>query len=302
MYTHANWLPERTAHEENAAARRAGSSRLDGGVPRARGGPRRNLLRRPPRRPRRRRAAGRGAGRGSPAGSKVWLGHYAEFEEYLKTAAIDKIGDIPVGVTKPKRAFFAKGGLAGSAALKYLPSGMKSGYWEAYKSEIAAYKLDRILGLDMVPPTIERRVGSNLASLQLWVEGCKLLKDTDQTKVSRCPLGEAGLRQRTFDNLIANIDRNAGNLLVDADWNLVLIDHSRAFASNTMPFMKQMTRIDREFYEKLKALDEETLMRELKPWVLDSGGVRDILKRRDKIVAQFDRFASEKGEAAVFPF
>lgn len=155
----------------------------------------------------------------------------------------------------------------------------------------------------MVPPTIERRVGSNLASLQLWVEGCKHLQDTDQSKVASAPRWvKQVLRQRTFDNLIANVDRNAGNLLVDEVWNLVLIDHSRAFASNTMPFLKQMTRIDREFYEKLKALDEETLMRELKPWVLTGGGVRDILKRRDKIVAQFDRFAREKGEAAVFPF
>ncbi len=194
-------------------------------------------------------------------------------------------------------------GIGGSAALKYLPSGIKSGYWEAYKSEIAAYKLDRILGLDMVPPTVERRVGSDLASLQLWVEGCKHLQDTDQSKVSSEPRWvKQVLRQRTFDNLIANIDRNAGNLLVDSEWNLVLIDHSRAFASSTMPFMKQMTRIDREFYEKLKTLDEPTLMREIKPWVLTGGSVRDILKRRDKIIAQFDRFASEKGEAAVFPF
>jgi hypothetical protein len=241
----------------------------------------------------------------SPAqatGAKVWLGHHAEFEEFLKTAPIENIGDIPVGVTKPKRAFFAKGGLAGSAALKYLPSGIKSGFWEAYKSEIAAYRLDRILGLDMVPPTVERRVGADLASLQLWVEDCKLLKDTDQSKVSgSLRWAKQVWRQRTFDNLIANIDRNAGNLLVDAEWNLVLIDHSRAFASSTMPFTKQMTRIDREFYERLKALDEETLMRELKPWVLTGGSVRDILKRRDKIVAQFDRLAHEKGEAAVFP-
>jgi hypothetical protein len=238
-----------------------------------------------------------------PTGSKVWLGRHAEFEEYLKTAPIETIGDIPIGVTKPKRAFFVKGGLAGSAALKYLPSGIKSGYWEAYKSEIAAYKVDRILGLDMVPPTVERRVGSNLASLQLWVEGCTHLEKRDQ---SQCPRpivwAKQVCRQRTFDNLIANIDRNAGNLLVDDDWNLVLIDHSRAFASSTMPFMKQMTRIDREFYERLKALDEETLTREIRPWVLTGGSVRDILKRRDKIVAQFDRFASEKGEAAVFPF
>ena len=52
-------------------------------------------------------------------GAKVWLGHYADFEEYLRTAAIQKIGDIPVGVTKPKRAFFEPGGMAGSAALSW---------------------------------------------------------------------------------------------------------------------------------------------------------------------------------------
>jgi hypothetical protein len=63
-----------------------------------------------------------------------------------------------------------------------------------------------------------------------------------------------------------------------------------------------MTRIDREFYEKLKALDEPVLMETLKPWVLTGGVVRDILKRRDKIVARFDALAREKGEAAVFPF
>ena len=243
---------------------------------------------------------------GEPAqaqGAKVWLGRHAEFEEYLKTAVIETIGDVPIGVTKPKRAFFVKGGIGGSAALKFLPSGIKSGYWEAYKSEIAAYKLDRILGLDMVPPTIERRVGSELASLQLWIEGCTHLEKRDQSKCPK-PLAWAKqvCRQRTFDNLVANVDRNAGNLLVDDEWNLVLIDHSRAFGGNTMPFLKQMTRIDREFFEKLKALDEPTLMRELRPWVLTGGSVKDILKRRDKIVAQFERLAREKGEAAVFPF
>ncbi len=238
-----------------------------------------------------------------PAGSKVWLGRHAEFEEYLKTAPIDKVGDIPLGVTKPKRAFFSKGGLAESAALKYLPAGLKQGYWEAYKSEIAAYRLDRILGLDMVPPTIERRVGADRGSLQLWIEGCTHLKQRDQSQTPR-PLAWAKqvCRQRAFDNLIANIDRNAGNLLVDDEWNLVLIDHSRAFASNAMPFLKQMTRIDRAFYESLKALDEQALSAELKPWVLGAGSLRDLLKRRDKIVARFDELAHQKGEAVVFPF
>jgi hypothetical protein len=36
----------------------------------------------------------------------------------------------------------------------------------------------------MVPVTVERRVQGDLASLQLWLEGCRHLKDVDQ---STCP-------------------------------------------------------------------------------------------------------------------
>jgi hypothetical protein len=206
-------------------------------------------------------------------------------------------------VTKPKRAYFAPGGLVASGAVKHLPMARRDGFWEAYKSEIAAYEMDRLLGMDMVPPTVERRVQGELASLQLWVEGTKWLKEVDQASCPR-PMDWAKqvCRQRVFDNLIANIDRNAGNLLVDGEWNLVLIDHSRAVASNKMPFEKEMNRIDREYFERLKTLDEPSLMKHIRPWVLGDGTVRDLLKRRDKIVAHFERLAQEKGEALVFPF
>lgn len=236
-------------------------------------------------------------------GSKVWIGRHAEFEEFLRTAPVERVDKIPVGVTKPERGFFAPGGLAGSAAVKHLPMGQRAGFWEAYKSEIAAYQLDRLLGLDMVPPTVERRVGSDLASVQLWVEGCRVIKDVDQ---KACPKpvewAKQVLRQKVFDNLTANIDRNQGNLLVDGEWNLILIDHSRAFGSDKMPFMKEMTRVDRAFFERLKALDEASVMKQVRPWVLGDGTARAILKRRDKIVAQLEQLARERGEAVVFPF
>jgi hypothetical protein len=236
-------------------------------------------------------------------GAKTWVGRYAELEAYLRTAPVERIEEVPIGVTKPKRIFFAPGGLASSATFKVLPMGRRSGYWEAHRSEVAAYELDRLLGLDMVPVTVERRVGSELAAVQVWVEGCRMVKDVDQ---SACPSplewAKQTCRQRVFDNLIANIDRNAGNILVDGQWNMILIDHSRAFASNTMPFEKQMTRIDREMFAKLKALDEPGLMKTVRPWVLGDGPVRDILKRRDKIVAHFEKLARKQGEASVFPF
>jgi hypothetical protein len=237
------------------------------------------------------------------AGAKTWVGHYAQLEEYLRTAPIERVEDVPVGVTKPKRAFFAPGGPVGSVTFKHLPMGRHGGFWDAYQAEIAAYELDRLLGLDMVPITVERRVGSELASVQMWVEGCRMIKDVDQ---SACPSpvewAKQACRQRVFDNLIANIDRNAGNILVDGQWNMILIDHSRAFASDTMPFEKQMTRIDRETFAKLKALDEAGLMKTVRPWVLGDASVRDILKRRDRIVARFEKLSRERGEATVFAF
>jgi hypothetical protein len=236
-------------------------------------------------------------------GSKIWIDRHAEVQEFLRSARIDQLTPISTGVTRPEKALFAPGGLALGAVVKHLPPGLHSGFWDSYKSEIAAYELDRLLGLDMVPVTVERRVGSDLASVQLWVENCRQLKGVDQ---STCPRPEEWAkqvcRQRVFDDLIGNIDRNAGNLLIDPEWNLILIDHSRAFAADRMPFEKQTTRIDRALYERLKALDSEALEKHVRPWLLSGGNVRDILKRRDKIVARFDALAKEKGEAVVFPW
>jgi hypothetical protein len=236
------------------------------------------------------------------AGSKVWLGRNAEFEEFLRAATIVKIEDVPIGITRPRRAYFAPGGLVTRAVIKKLPPGRSQGYWESYKSEIAAYELDKVLDLGMVPVTVERRVQGERVSAQLWVEQCKLLKEAQgQSSPDTTAWNRQVYRQRTFDDLVGNIDRNAGNLLIDQSWNLILIDHSRAFTSTAgMPFEKQRNRIDRAFFDRMVALDHATLKERLGPWVLDDGWIRALLKRRDTIVAGFRSLAAEKGEAAVF--
>src|SRR5262249_40040735 len=103
------------------------------------------------------------------AGSKGWIGSHGEVEAVLEAAPFGRFDDVPVGVTRPRHGFFAPGGLAAGATVKRLNPGRSRGFYESYKSEIAAYKLDRLLHLDMVPPTIERRVDGDLVSVQLWV-------------------------------------------------------------------------------------------------------------------------------------
>ena len=230
-------------------------------------------------------------------GSKIWIGHEREIEEYIKRARIDHVSDVPVGVTHPLHAFFVPGGPAAGVVFKPLPPGQRDGYFESYKSEIAAYRLDRLLGLGMVPPTVEREYQREVGSAQLWVENCKLLKQVDPNSSKDIAAWNRQVyRQRVWDNLIGNIDRNAGNLLVDADFNLILIDHSRAFVSTLqMPF--PMTRIDREFFEHLKALTEQDVKTQLSGLLFDGPGA--LLKRRSYIVKHFEDLIAKQGEGAV---
>ena len=46
-------------------------------------------------------------------------------------------------------------------AWRSLPPGVYRGFRESYKAEIAAYELDKLLKMDMVPPSVERQLEGN---------------------------------------------------------------------------------------------------------------------------------------------
>lgn len=228
-----------------------------------------------------------------------WFGSADTIAEYIRTAPVQKLENIPVGVTSPRRAILAPGGPVASVVVKDLPPGRKGGFWESYRSEIAAYELDRMLELNMVPPTVEKRVNGTLMSAQMFVERCVWLKELKGQQPPDVDAWNRQVhRQRLFDNLIANIDRNAGNLLVyrTPEWNLVLIDHSRCFTT-AKKLQFAMTKIDRPLFDRLKALDKPSLEARLGRLV---DGLDALLARRDAIVQHFEQLAAAKGEALVF--
>ena len=143
--------------------------------------------------------------------------------------------------------------------------GVQNGYFESYKSEIAAYELDKLLGLNMVPVVVERRVNNDLGAAVMWIEGVRSWETV-------LPLPKPATwdfqlaRMKMFDDLISNSDRNKGNLLVDADWHIFLIDHSRAFVTD-MKLPQELQNIDRKLWERMLALDEPGLKTTMGTWL-----------------------------------
>lgn len=229
--------------------------------------------------------------------ARIWEGRNAEFEAYIRDTPIDHFEEVPIGVTHPKRAYFAPGGLVRSVAWKVLPPGRPAGYWESYKSEIAAYELDKLLDMGMVPVSVEKKWKGDTAAAILWLSPIHSWKEMEPKPKPGKWVRQVS-RMKMFDNFICNKDRNAGNLLVDDEWNLYLIDHSRAFLTDKDMAVK-MQSVDREFWERIQALDEGKLTEALGKWV-DKPVIRAMIARRERMKVEIDKLVAANGEASVF--
>ncbi|MDP6580305.1 MAG: hypothetical protein QF681_06590 [Vicinamibacterales bacterium] len=238
-----------------------------------------------------------------PVSAKTWPGREAEIEAHMKTAEILGLEDIPVGVTNPKSASLAPGGPVDKFAWKPLKPGIQRGHFESYKAEIAAYELDKLLALGMVPVKVERRIRGELGAAIMWVSPAQSFKDLGGG-VPSPPNRYRGywtiqmIRARMFDNLIYNQDFNAGNWLLDEAWNLMLIDHSRSFSPDEELVNPDMIQIDRDLWQRMLQLDEQTLTAALDEW-LSGKEIGAILERRDLMGEMIDEAVGKNGESAV---
>jgi hypothetical protein len=201
--------------------------------------------------------------------ANIWEGRNAEFEAYIRDAPIDRIEELSIGVTHPKRAFFKPGGIVASVAWKVLPPGRSSGYWESYKSEIAAYELDKLLGMGMVPVAVEKRWDHETAAAILWLSPIHSWKEMEP-KPKPAKWVRQVARMKMFDNFICNKDMAV-----------------------------KMEYIDREFWDKIQAVDAAQLTAALGKWV-DKDGIKAMLTRRERMKKEIDKLVAANGEARVF--
>jgi hypothetical protein len=232
--------------------------------------------------------------------SRVWLGHEADFEQAMRTGTVARMESVPVGVTKPQRARLDPSTPVASFTWKPLKPGYQKGFIESYRAEIAAYQLDRMLELQMVPPVVERTIDGQKGAALYWIENTTGWNVKNPPKGPEPAWSRQLTRMKMFDLLVANIDRNQGNLIYDADWHLFLIDHSRAFTGKkNLKGIAPLAYVDRGLWTRMQALTFESLKTGLGQWVSDDD-LRALLTRREAMAKEIGKMVARRGEGSVF--
>lgn len=234
-----------------------------------------------------------------PVGDVLWPDTDA-VETFLERSEVVSRVKIGLGVTDPDKVELELDGQVRYAIFKKIDTPHDS-----WKREVAAYELDKLLGVGMVPPTVERSLRGRQGCLQLWVTGQSL------SELEEPPADLESWRRQIavmwlFDELSGNTDRHLNNIVVAAAHRVVLIDNSRAFKSHDgllhdlnladtatrakfwwgslEPGLEVFpTEFREEVVDRLRALDERSIKQALGRYV-DGNLRKKLLSRRDAIV------------------
>jgi hypothetical protein len=156
--------------------------------------------------------------------------------------------------------------------------------------DVAAYKLDQLLELEMVPVAVSRRVGRSDGSLMFRAPNAvdeAARSESGRGGSATCPIQDQWPAMYAFDILIYNEGRSTNRMLYSPDnWQLMLVGHERAFSTRKgrpgylEPIVVELTPAWRRALERLtpELLEEEF------DGILDSRRQRALLERRDEML------------------
>jgi hypothetical protein len=249
--------------------------------------------------------------------ARVWIGPDGdplpfhgddEVTEFLRTAQIVSRERAPEGIHKPDVLMMESNGVRARAIFRQNDEELTRvrigerfyfHFRDCYANECAAYVLARRLGIHLVPPTVCRTVGRTPGSVQMWIEKAHEA-GPDYRPSSPMRWVKDGWDRDFFDNLILNVDRNIGNMLVDANDQLWLIDHTRAFQPQAELLAPEaMQRVNRNAWDRLQAMSDEEL-KDLVRDYLNSEQLDALVQRRELLVKHVEGLLKRLGEDAVF--
>lgn len=237
--------------------------------------------------------------------------------DFLRTAKVVETKPIGKGITGALRVTLSDGRLTHDASfqsidekssLEDLRRGrLRAGerlFVDAYRYNIAAYRLATLLGLaDMMPATIERSIKGRRGALSWWIDDVLMDEEErekrDEQSPSAARLNQKRQRMFVFAELVYDTDRNKGNVLYTKAWDVIMIDFSRAFRLHeTLRVPKGIEICDRALFARLQSLTAAELETATGEWLTDQER-EALLKRRDLIVDRIQGLIRERGAARV---
>jgi hypothetical protein len=233
-------------------------------------------------------------------------------EQFLANARIIGERPTPKGITHTRRIVLSDGHWIHDAHVQTIDiykaefrskDVVEKNFRDSYKFNIAAYRLAKLMELDFVPVCVPREIDGKPAAVDWWVDDVLFDEEGRRDKNVEPPDENSWVRQlnlvRDFDQLIYNVDRNQGNLLIDKDWKLWAIDHSRSFRE-TMELRdpKVLRRISNQMLISMRLLNQKDLEANLLPFVTQEA-VNAVLARRDLLLKFFQEQVNQKGADAV---
>ena len=189
--------------------------------------------------------------------------------------------------------------------------------WARTPMEVTMYKLNRILGMDMVPPTAYRRNvtlnGRNFGegALMVWVDDShgvnKVAKNLWKPKheAFSSDLRILQVMGRDADH------QNANNILRGKHWKdgkyrMIKVDNEACMRPGSYLELQhnsaiwgQVFRFNKKTYNRLKEMSFNDLKADMGEFVSD-GEIRDWLNTRDGLVNLISHLRREKGDGQVF--
>ena len=233
-------------------------------------------------------------------------------EDFLRGGEVIAIKELKMGVTNSRRATLSRDGVVHGGHFQAInerkpifqgATGTELDFTDSYQYNVAAYRLDRMINLNLVPVSVLRKIKGKTGAMTWWIEDVQMMELDRHKKGLTPPNQDAWNDQmyniRVFNELVYNVDPNLGNVLITDAWLPRPIDFTRAFRRmKNLRAPKNLQRIDRRVYEGLKGLTIEALRSELGDY-LPKTATSAILARRDVVVALFDDRIAARGESAV---
>jgi len=225
----------------------------------------------------------------SPEAAEDGGGSAGDLEDYLRKAGVGTIiRGAQRGRTEPWTIILDDGQVVRRSIFKYVDRRRPSMLPDSYFYEIAAYELSKLLGLDIVPPVVERQIEGTKGSLQAFVESAvpeAARRRNGPEPPEPLKFGEALESVRVFALLVNDTCENLEDTLVETGtWRVFRVDFSEAFGPS--PELRPdcgLTSCPDGLCLKLRDLDDRVIGQRLAPY-LNKDEIGALIRRKGRLI------------------